>query len=147
MEKINALKVIIFGAIGVLGSTISKIFGGWDAAMTTLVIFMAIDFITGWILAVVFKKSPKSATGSLESKVGWKGLCKKGVTLLFVLIAYRLDLLCGTNSIKDVVIIGFIANETLSIVENTGLMGVPIPSVITKTIEVLKEKGEKNDSN
>ena len=60
--------------------------------------------------------------------------------LLFVLIAYRLDLAIGTNYIRDAVIIGFIANELISITENAGLMGIPLPGVLTKAIDVLKKK-------
>ena len=92
-------------------------------------------------MPVVFKKSSKSKSGTLESRAGWKGLCRKGMVLLFVLIAVRLDLLMGTSYLRDTVCIAFIANEAVSIVENAGLMGVPIPEVICKTIEVLEEKG------
>ena len=68
----------------------------WDIALQTLVLFMGIDWITGGILLpVIFKKSPKSENGRLESRAGWKGLCRKGMTLLFVLIAVRLDLFDG----------------------------------------------------
>jgi toxin secretion/phage lysis holin len=62
------------------------------------------------------------------------------MTLLFVLIAFRLDLAIGTNYIRDAVIIGFMANELISIVENAGLMGLPLPAVLTKAIDVLKKK-------
>ena len=82
----------------------------------------------------------------MESGAGWKGLCKKGVTLLVVLVACRLDLVMGSNFIRDAVVIAFVANETISIIENAGLMGVPIPTVITKAIEVLKKKSESEDS-
>ena len=71
-----------------------------------------------------------------------KGLCRKGVTLLVVLVACRLDLVMGSNFIRDAVVIAFIANETISIIENAGLMGVPIPKVIMRAIEVLKDKAE-----
>ncbi|MGN6711246.1 phage holin family protein [Anaerocolumna jejuensis] len=81
--------------------------------------------ISGIIVAGVFKNSTKSETGALESKAGWKGLFRKGMTLLIVLIAYRLDLAVGTTYIKDAVIIAYIANEVISVTENAGLMGVP----------------------
>ena len=64
------------------------------------------------------------------------------MTLLFVLIAYRLDLAIGVDYIRDAVIIGFIANELISIVENAGLMGIPLPAVIKNAIDILKRKGE-----
>ena len=64
------------------------------------------------------------------------------MTLLFVWVAYRIDLTIGTNYIRDAVIIAFIANELISIVENAGLMGVPMPDVIVKAIDVLQKKGK-----
>lgn len=131
--------------VGIVGSTIATLFGGWDNGLVTLLIFMVIDYASGLIVAGVFKKSPKTDTGALESKAGWKGLCRKCMTLVFVLIAYRLDLTIGTNYIRDAVIIAFIANETISLVENAGLMGVPLPAVITKAIDVLQKKADQNE--
>ena len=145
MEKISNLKNVVCYICGVFTAIITNCFGGWSGAMTTLLIFMAIDYITGIVVATVFKKSGKSATGGLESRAGWKRLCKKGVTLLIVLVAYRLDLLIGTSYIKDAVVIAFCTNELISIVENAGLMGVPIPDTITKTIDVLKRNDYDED--
>ena len=132
-------------AIGVVGSTIASFFGGFDAALITLLIFMGVDYATGLIVAGVFHKSEKTENGALESRAGWKGLCRKGVSLLVVLVACRLDMIMGSNFIRDATVIAFIANETISIIENAGLMGVPIPSGITKAIEVLKKKSERED--
>ena len=136
------MKEIVCTIIGVLGGGIAAMFGGWNAALTTLVIFMAIDYATGLIVAGVFHKSKKTDTGTLESRVGWKGLCRKGVTLLIVLVACRLDLIIGSNFIRDAAVIAFVANETISIIENAGLMGVPIPAVIIKAVDVLTKKAE-----
>ena len=136
------IKNILCAVLGVIGSSISTLFGGWDAALTTLIIFMAIDYVSGVIVAGVFHKSSKSDTGGLNSHIGWQGICRKGITLAIVLIACRLDLLIGTSYIKDAVIIAFCANELISIVENAGLMGLPIPNVIIKAIDVLKEKSD-----
>lgn len=137
---------VFFSILGVLGSTISIAFGGWDSALTTLIIFMAIDYVTGLIVAGIFHNSNKTENGSLESKAGWKGLCKKGVTLLIVLVACRLDIVLGSTFVKDAVVIAFVANETISIIENSGLMGIPIPSVITRAIDVLKSKTEETSN-
>ena len=137
---------ILSGIIGLIGGAFTTLFGGWTAGMTTLVLFMAIDYLSGLIVAGVFKKSTKSESGALESKAGWKGLARKCMTLLFVLIAYRLDLLLNTNYIRDAVVIGFCVNELISIVENAGLMGLPLPAVITKALEVLKSKAEFEES-
>jgi toxin secretion/phage lysis holin len=146
MENASTTKVWLLGLLGAVGAFISNLFGGWDMALTTLVIFMGIDYLTGLIVAGVFKKSGKSENGALESRAGWKGLCKKGMTLLIVLVAVRLDLAIGTAFVKDAVVIGYIANETISIIENAGLMGLPIPKVITKAIEVLQREGDASEN-
>ncbi len=130
---------VVAGIIGTIGAAIATAFGGWSEALTTLIIFMAIDYITGIIVAGVFHKSKKSDSGSLKSVAGWKGLCKKGVMLLLVLVACRLDILVGTSYIKDAVVIALCVNETISILENVGLMGVPIPKVIRKALDVLQQ--------
>ena len=129
-------------AVGAIGGAIASLYGGWDAALQTLVIFMAIDYITGLIVAGVFHTSPKSQTGALESRAGWKGLCRKGETLLIVLVACQLDAVMGSSFVRDAVIIGFIANETISIIENAGLMGLPIPAALTRAVDVLKQRSE-----
>lgn len=128
--------------LGAIGSVISELFGGWTSAMTTLVIFMLIDYITGILVAAVFKKSNKTEDGGLESKAGWKGLIKKFSTLLIVLISIRLDIIFNTTIISNCVVFTFLANELLSLLENVGLMGIPLPSVLTEVISVLNKKGE-----
>lgn len=139
------MKSIICSVFGTIGSAIAYALGGWDASVITLLAFMGIDYFTGFILALVFHKSPKSKTGALDSKAGWKGLAKKGITILFVVIAVRLDLILGTTYIRDAVCIAFIVNELISIIENAGLMGIPIPSIIIKAIDILKTKTEGNN--
>jgi toxin secretion/phage lysis holin len=134
------MKNVLCTTAGLVGSFRASLFGGWDTGIATLLLFMGIDFFSGLAVAGIFKKSTKTETGALESRAGWKGLCRKSMTLLFVLIAYRLDLAIGTNYIRDAVIIGFMANELISIVENAGLMGLPLPGVLTKAIDVLKKK-------
>lgn len=141
------MKEVILGVIGAVGGFIASLYGGWNSALTTLIIFMAIDYITGLMVAGIFKKSDKTETGALESKAGFKGLCRKGVILLIVLVACRLDLLIGQGSmVRDSCVIAFSINETISIIENAGIMGIPIPSVIMKSIDVLKSKEEKNEN-
>ena len=140
---VSGVKIAICGGIGVVGSVIAEVFGGWDAAMITLVTLMIIDYIMGVLVAAVWHNSPKSETGTLESRAGWKGLCRKGVILLIVLIAARLDILLGTsNIVRNAAIIGYSANELISVVENAGLMGVPIPNIIQKAIDILQKKAE-----
>ena len=134
------MKNAICTSVGVIGGLIASVYGGWTASLTTLLIFMGIDYATGFIVAAVFHKSPKTKTGTLESRTGFKGLIRKVMILLFVLIGHRLDVAVGTTYIRDAVCITFIVNELLSIVENAGLMGIPIPAVITEAIDILKQK-------
>ena len=139
------MKETICTIAGVVGGTLAMLLGGWDASLMTLLIFMGIDYVSGLVVAGVFHKSKKSENGALESKAGWKGLAKKAMTLLFVLIAHQLDVVIGVAYIRDAVIIGFIANELISIVENAGLMGVPLPVVVKKAIDILTAKTEEHD--
>jgi len=132
-------------ALGLLGGCIAELLGGWDAGLQSLFLFMAIDYITGLIVAGVFKKSRKSQQGALESLAAWKGLLRKGVTLGVVLIACRLDLLLGATFIRDATIIAYCGNELLSITENIGLMGVPLPAIISQALEALRKKEEIKD--
>lgn len=137
------MKETICTAVGVVGSFIAGLFGGWDTALVTLLLFMGIDYITGLAVAAC-GKSPKSDTGRLSSKIGWRGLAKKCVSLLLVLVAVRLDITLGTSYIRDAVCIAFVANELLSITENAGLLGVPLPEILTKAIDLLQSKGKED---
>lgn len=140
------MKSTLLSAVGVIGAGVSYLVGGFDSTVIALLMFMGIDFVTGLIVGGVFHKSPKTETGTLESKAGWKGLCKKGVVLFFVFIGTQLDILLTTEYIRDGVCIAFIVNELLSIIENAGLMGVPIPKILANAIEILKSKsGEENE--
>lgn len=146
MENAKAIWGTVCTVMGAAGGVIAQFFGGWDSGLATLLMFMAIDYATGLIVAGVFHASPKSEGGALESRAGWKGLIRKGCTLLFVLIAARLDLVMGTTMIRDGVIIGFLLNELISIVENAGLMGIPLPAAMTNAIELLKKKEGMNNA-
>ncbi len=142
MEKVSSAKITLLTVIGAIGSFIANLFGGWTSDLVTLIIMMGIDFTMGLLIAAVWHKSGKSENGALSSWSAWKGLCRKCISLLFVLIAYRLDIVIGVDYIRTAVIIGFIVNELISIVENAGIMGVPIPGVIAKAIDMLKQKSE-----
>ena len=136
------MRELLCTVAGVLGGVLTALFGGWDASLMTLVVFMAVDYVSGLVVAGVFHASKKTDTGTLQSRAGWKGLCKKVMTLLFVLIGHRLDLAVGTQYIREGIIIGFMVNELISVVENAGLMGLPLPEIVHKAIEVLTEKGK-----
>ena len=137
------MKNAICGVLGMIGGAIASAFGGWSAGLTTLLIVMAIGCLSGLVVAGVFHRSPKSEGGALESRAGGKGLVRKGMTLLIVLIGCRLDIMLGIMYIRDALIIAFIINELLSIIENAGLMGVPIPDTLKDAIELLRQKSSK----
>lgn len=145
MEKIVSAKPLFLTAVGVAGGFVAELFGGWGEDMQTLLIFMGIDMILGLAIAAIWKKSGKSENGALNSWSAWKGLMRKGASLLVVLIAHRLDMMIGCDYIRTAVVIAFCADELISIVENLGIMGVPLPAVITKAIDVLKERSETED--
>lgn len=136
------IKIAILTGVSVVGAAIASLFGGWTGAMTTLVILMLVDYVTGVIVAGVFHASPKSSGGALSSAVGFKGLCRKFVILLIVVVACRVDLLLNTTIIRDATCIGFCANELVSITENAGLMGIPLPRKLVDAIEVLKGEND-----
>ena len=144
-NKNNMRKDGLLAVLSIIGSFIAGLFGGWDTGLETLLLFMAVDYVTGVIVAAFFKKSGKSKSGALDSKAGWLGLMRKVSTLFMVLVAYRLDMLVGTNYIRDLVIIGFCANELLSIIENCGKMNLPLPPVLIKAVETLQSKGDKGE--
>ena len=142
----NNVKASLLTASGAVGSFIvHTLLGGWTEDLKTLLIMMGIDFVMGLLIAAVWKKSGKSESGTLNSVSAWKGLCRKGCSLFIVMVAYRLELTLGTEYIKTAVVIAFIANEALSIVENYGIMGGPMPTVLKKAIEVLQSKAEKQE--
>lgn len=138
------MKNVVLTAIGATGAFIAQALGGWDTAVIVLLALMGIDYLTGVICALAFHKSSKTGSGGFSSAVGWQGLAKKCVTLLLVVVANLLDMQLGASYIRDGVCIAFMANEVMSIVENAGLMGVPIPGVISKALEVLHGDKEKD---
>ena len=141
MEKLH----MIHAVIGAAGAAIAAALGGWDSGLQCLVAAMAIDYMTGLIVAGIFRCSPKSPTGKLESSAGWKGLGRKACTLLVVLLAVQLDGTLGTTFIRDGTVIAYLLNEVISITENLGLMGVPIPAMIARAIDILKEEDKPHE--
>ena len=137
----STAKAIVLTAFGAVGSfIINVLLGGWTEDLLTLIIFMGVDFVMGLLIAAVWKKSGKSDSGALNSISAWKGLIRKGSSLLVVMVAYRLDVTLGVSYIKTAVVMAFIANEGISIVENYGIMGGPAPKWLKQALEVLQEK-------
>ena len=140
MMDVTTTKVTILTVLGAIGGVIAYLFGGWTTDLQALLIFMATDYATGLILAGVFKKSNKSCSGALESRAGLKGLFRKVGILFCVLVAHWLGQVTCVDFIRTSVIVAFLINESLSIVENLGLMGVPVPDSIKNAIDALKNK-------
>ena len=136
------MKETISTAVGFAAGMISWLVGGFDTPVLALVICMGVDYITGILVAGVFHTSPKTASGGLDSRVGWKGLARKFVTLLIVVVANLADILLELHYIRDAVIVAFCANECISILENAGLMGIRIPKVLQAALEKLSKEAE-----
>ena len=134
------MKETVCTAIGVAAGVSSWLVGGFDMSVVGLMVCMGVDYATGLIVAGVFHSSPKTKGGGLDSRVGWKGLARKFVTLLIVVVANLADVLLGLHYIRDAVIAAFCANECISILENGGLMGIRIPRVLTEAMEKLGEE-------
>ena len=134
------MKESICTAMGLAGGAVAALFGGWDASMMALLVCICVDYISGSIVALVFHKSKKTESGAYNSSYGLKGLCRKGLMLLFVLVAVQIDGVLGTDYVRSAVCIGFSTNEVLSIVENLGLAGVPMPEGIIRALEQLQQK-------
>ena len=134
------MRELVCTVAGLVGSALAYLFGGWDTAIVVLCVFMVIDLVTGVIVALVFHNSPKNTNGKLESKPFWKGVARKISTILLVCVSHLMDKVLGIDFLRTGTIICFMTNETISIVENCGLMGVPIPSPIRNGIELLTKK-------
>lgn len=133
----------LYGFIGIVGAAILHIFGGIDLAMLILIAFLAADYFSGLAVAIWFKKSKKTKTGGASSKIGFQGLIKKAMVILIVSMGSLVDILLGTDYIKNAMIIGFCANEFVSIVENGGMMGLQYPAIVTNAIDILKQKADE----
>ena len=137
------MKQYLCTAVGMLGAAAAWAFGGWDTALIALLICMGVDYVSGSVVALVFHKSTKTETGAYNSAYGIKGLCKKGLMLLFVLVAVQIDKMLAIDYVRDAVCIGFCTNEIISIIENLGLAGIPMPAIVTKALEQLQKKQDR----
>lgn len=139
------IKESICTSVGIVGSMIVSLLGGWDTAMQALTICMIIDYLSGLVVAGVFHASKKSENGALKSSSGLKGLCRKCMVLLIIMIITQIAKVSSIDWLRNATIIGFMTNEVISIVENAGLMGVPLPKAIYKAIDILNDKEKENE--
>lgn len=130
------MRHFVNNAISVVLTTFVYLVGGIDIAMKSLLIVIVIDYITGVMGAIYNKK--------LNSTIGLKGILKKFSYLIIVSLSVILDRIVGdTGAIRTLVIYFFVANDGISIVENIGKMGVPLPKKLTEVLEQLRNKGDE----
>lgn len=139
----NAVKNGVLAALAAVGSWIANSLGGWDASMQVLVALMVADYLTGVLVAAVWHKSSKSSSGTLNSVAGFKGILKKCMILLLVWIGVLLDQALGSAYARTAVVLFFVGNEGISLLENLGLMGVPFPAFLRRALEALRDQGDK----
>ena len=121
--------------VAIVATFLTYIFGGWDAALSILIIFMVLDYLTGVIYAYTVK--------SLNSEVGFKGLIKKCMILVVLIIGVMLDRMLGNGGtwvFRTLVAYFYIANEGISLLENISNLGVPIPNKIKTALEQLNNE-------
>lgn len=142
------VKQVISLVIGALTTGLMKIIGVPTQDLKILLLLMVIDLIVGFTVSAVWHKSSKTKSGKVSSKVMFKGIVKKILTLVLVVVAYQIDILLGYNFIKHVAIIAFIVQEIISIIENITITGIKAPGIITKALDVLERsvKDEFSDS-
>ncbi|MBQ3423654.1 MAG: phage holin family protein [Clostridia bacterium] len=130
----------IVKVLAAVAGAVAGLFGEWNTMLTILVVMMTVDYISGWIVAWC-GKSPKTEGGGLSSKVGFVGLARKGFIMLLVLVATLLDRAIGDGSVfQSSLVLYYIANEGLSVLENAALLGVPFPEKMRRALETLREK-------
>ncbi|MEN2765782.1 phage holin family protein [Ornithinibacillus xuwenensis] len=133
MERFDL--ILKYGSVG-LGGAVGYLWGGWSELLSILLTFVVIDYITGILAA--------GKEGKLNSSVGFRSIPKKVMIFLLVAVGHLIDGAMGdSHMFRDAVIFFYLANELLSILENAGRIGLPIPSVLSKAVEVLKGKGDK----
>lgn len=128
-------------AISAIGTVITYLTGGWSVSVITLVIFLVGDYITGVVRALIEHK--------LSSQVGFKGLAKKCMVMLILIVAVMLDRLMGNDMwlFRSAVCYFYIANEGISMLENIAGMGVPIPKKLLSVLDKLSEQSQEDIEN
>lgn len=128
------LTKIIFS---IIGGTFGALFGGFDMLLITLALFVVMDYLAGIMKAIISK--------NISSSIGFKGIFKKILIFFMVGVAVRIDMLLGTNELRYLVLVFYIINEGISIIENAGTIGLPIPDKIKSVLNELKNKEEKKE--
>lgn len=131
----DRLTHIFKGAAAGVGAIAGYLFGGWNIMIHLLFIFVVVDWLTGWIAAWV--------RGELRSRIGYHGIARKVVIFLIVVVAHFIDVALGNlHYFQDAVIFFYLANELLSVIENVGRMGVPMPDVLRNAVKIFESRSE-----
>lgn len=135
MGKDNLHNVVSY-IVAISGSIATYLFGGCTYLIYVLVTFVIMDYISGMLASGI--------EGKLNSEVGWRGIAKKVSIFLLVAIGHLIDVVLGNTGdiVRDAIIYFYVFNELLSIIENMGRIGLPIPSILEKAIEILKNKSD-----
>lgn len=148
-DKLNHVRFLYLSSLATASAAAAWVvdaLGGWDNSLQTLIAFMGIDYALGILIALVWHRSQKTADGRFESHASLKGLIRKFSVLIIVFIAVKLDLLLNDHGYaRTAVIMFFIANEGLSIIENLGIMGVPMPEVVKDAFAAIKKQAGLKD--
>lgn len=126
---------------------LAGLYGGWTQGTRVLLVLMVIDYVLGCVCALT-GHSPKTESGHFLSKVAFAGILKKGVIMLVILVAAQLDMALGrdgTIMFRSAAEFFYIATEGISIIENAGLIGIPVPRPLKQALEALRDEndGEK----
>jgi toxin secretion/phage lysis holin len=135
----SKIQIIIDSIAGAVGAVLGFMYGEVNGLFWALIAFMALDYITGVIVAVIEKR--------LSSEVGFRGLAKKFLILVFVAVGHISDtyILGGTPAAMSAVMLFYIANEGISIIENAAALGLPVPKKLTSIMEQIKNKSESEE--
>nr|DAZ31006.1 MAG TPA: holin [Caudoviricetes sp.] len=135
----SKIQIIIDSIAGAVGAVLGFMYGEVNGLFWALIAFMALDYITGVIVAIIEKR--------LSSEVGFRGLAKKFLILVFVAVGHIADtyILGGTPAAMSAVMLFYIANEGISIIENAAALGLPVPKKLTNIMEQIKNKSESED--
>ncbi len=135
----SKIQIIIDSIAGAVGAVLGFMYGEVTGLFWALIAFMALDYITGVVVAIIEKR--------LSSEVGFRGLAKKFLILVFVAVGHIADtyILGGTPAAMSAVMLFYIANEGISIIENAAALGLPVPKKLTSIMEQIKNKSESEE--
>lgn len=135
----SKIQIIIDSIAGAVGAVLGFMYGEVNGLFWALIAFMALDYITGVIVAIIEKR--------LSSEVGFRGLAKKFLILVFVAVGHIADtyILGGTPAAMSAVMLFYMANEGISIIENAAALGLPVPKKLTNIMEQIKNKSESEE--